>query len=130
MARKKTVKAVEPVVEEKTPATEPEKVDEPEKVEEQEEPVTAKDIEKAVKKMEENDNPHYFKVHQKKDFIRMVPYRTPVPMYKLPEDIRKYLKGKGFGTNVYEKSQEWLDKHHADMKMIEKLKKFISENYL
>jgi hypothetical protein len=80
--------------------------------------------------MEENDNPHYFKVHQKKDFIRMVPYRTPVPMYKLPEDIRKYLKGKGFGTNVYEKSQEWLDKHHADMKMIEKLKKFISENYL
>ena len=60
----------------------------------------------------------------------MKPYRTPVPMYKLPEDIRKYLLRRGFGTNVWEKSDEWLDRHHADKEMIEKLKKFISENYL
>jgi hypothetical protein len=36
----------------------------------------------------------------------------------------------GFGTNVYEKGEEWLHRHGADMKKIEELKKFISEHYL
>ena len=60
----------------------------------------------------------------------MQSYRTAIPMYQLPEDLQKYLLTKGFGTNVYLKPKEWLEKHHADPKMIEKLKKFISENYL
>lgn len=94
-----------------------------------EEPITVLSIEEAVKRFESPEVKR-FDVHTKGWFIKMKPYRTPVPMYKIPEDIRKYLLRKGFGTNVWEKSDEWLDKHHADKEMIEKLKKFISENYL
>lgn len=52
---------------------------------------------------------------------------APVPMFKLPADIRQYLINKGFTSDVYKKDKEWLEKHGADMKMIEKLKQFLTE---
>lgn len=136
MAKKATKKASKKVevkeeVMVETPITTPEA--EPNPIIEEEKPVTVEEIEKVVEKLE---NPKSepaiknFKVHTKGGFIKMQSYRTPIPMYQLPEDIRKYLLNKGFGTNVWEKSDEWLDKHHADKAMIEKLKKFISENFL
>jgi hypothetical protein len=48
-------------------------------------------------------------------------------MFKLPADIRQYLINNGFTSDVYKKDKEWLEKHHADMKMIEKLKNFLTE---
>lgn len=52
---------------------------------------------------------------------------APVPLFKLPADIRQYLINKGFSSDVYKKDKEWLIKHGADMEMIEKLKKFLTE---
>ena len=133
-ATKKTKKVEKAVVEEvtvETPTTTPEA--EPTPIIEEEKPVTVEEIEKAVEKFEsQKAEPAIknFKVHTKGWFIKMQSYRTPIPMYQVPEDIRKYLLNKWFGTNVWEKSDEWLDKHHADKAMIEKLKKFISENFL
>lgn len=69
-------------------------------------------------------------VFQKSSFIKTKAYNTPVCLYELPEDIRTYLTNMWWWTNVYEKGEKWLVKHWADMKMIEKLKKFISEHYL
>ena len=69
-------------------------------------------------------------VYQKSSFIKTKAYNTPVCLYELPEDIRTYLTNMWWGTNVYEKGEEWLVKHWADMEIIEKLKKFISEHYL
>lgn len=88
-----------------------------------------KEIEKVEEKMEilgKVKSP----VYQKSSFIKTKAYNTPVCLYELPEDIRTYLTNMWWGTNVYEKGEEWLVKHWADMKMIEKLKKFISEHYL
>jgi hypothetical protein len=69
-------------------------------------------------------------VYQKSSFIKTKAYNTPVCLYELPEDIRTYLTNMWWWTNVYEKWEERLVRHWADMKMIEKLKKFISEHYL
>ena len=88
-----------------------------------------KEIEKVEKKMEiigKVKSP----VFQKSAFIKTKAYSTPVCLYELPEDIRKYLTNMWWWTNVYEKWEEWLIKHWADMDMIEKLKVFISEHYL
>jgi len=88
-----------------------------------------KEIEKVEEKMEilgKVKSP----VFQKSSFIKTKAYNTPVCLYELPEDIRTYLTNMWWWTNVYEKGEEWLVKHWADMKMIEKLKKFISEHYL
>lgn len=88
-----------------------------------------KEIEKVEEKMEilgKVKSP----VYQKSSFIKTKAYNTPVCLYELPEDIRTYLTNMWWWTNVYEKGEEWLVKHGADMKMIEKLKKFISEHYL
>lgn len=88
-----------------------------------------KEIEKVEEKMEilgKVKSP----VYQKSSFIKTKAYNTPVCLYELPEDIRTYLTNMGWWSNVYEKGEEWLVKHWADMKMIEKLKKFISEHYL
>ena len=52
---------------------------------------------------------------------------APFPMFKLPEDIRRYLISKGLTTDVYKMDKEWLEKHNVDMEMIEKLKKFLTE---
>lgn len=93
--------------------------------------ISDKDIEKAAKKVERNDGKIEFQVHKKAGwFIRTQTYRNPIPMYKLPQDLQQYLLNKGFGTNVWEKDKAWLEKHKADPKMIEKLKAFISGNYL
>lgn len=89
-----------------------------------------KEINKVEKVMEKKEEVKVFQVHQAKWFIRTKAYRTAIPMYKIPADIRQYLLNKGFGTNVWEKDKAWLERHHADMEMIERLKKFISENYL
>lgn len=50
---------------------------------------------------------------------------APVPLFRLPEDIRNYLVKKGFSSDVWKKDKEWLEKHGADMEMIEKLKQFL-----
>lgn len=52
--------------------------------------------------------------------------QASVPMFMIPADIRQYLINKWFGTNVWRRDKEWLEKHGADMKMIEKLKQFLS----
>lgn len=58
--------------------------------------------------------------------IRFEAKVAPVPMFKLPPELRQYLVNKWFGTSVWKKDKEWLEKHWADMEMIEKLKKFLS----
>lgn len=88
------------------------------------------EVEKKIEKLEDeigkaNGNP----VHQKQGFIRTVSLRSPIPMYQLPEDIQQYLKNMCFGTNVYLMDKEWLEKHNADMEMINKLKQYISEHF-
>ena len=65
-------------------------------------------------------------VQQPKWRIRFEAAVAPVPMFKLPADIRQYLINKWFGTNVWRKDKEWLERHWADMEMIEKLKKFLT----
>ena len=69
-------------------------------------------------------------VYQKSSFIKTKAHNTPVCLYELPEDIRTYLTNMWWWSNVYEKWEERLVRHWADMDMIEKLKKFISEHYL
>ena len=88
-----------------------------------------KEIEKVEEKMEVLGRVRT-PVYQKSSFIKTKAYNSPVCLYELPEDIRTYLTNMWWWTNVYEKWEEWLIKHWADMKMIEKLKKFISEHYL
>lgn len=51
---------------------------------------------------------------------------APVPMFKLPEDIRKYLVNHWFSSDVYKKDKEWLEKHGADMNIIKKLKEYLT----
>lgn len=58
--------------------------------------------------------------------IRFEAQVAAVPMFKLPPDIRQYLINKWFGTNVWKRDKERLEKHWADMEMIEKLKKFLT----
>ncbi len=48
-------------------------------------------------------------------------------MFKLPEDIRRYLINNGLTSDVYKKDKERLEKHNVDMKMVEKLKQFLTE---
>jgi hypothetical protein len=69
-------------------------------------------------------------VHQKLNAIRFKSLRWPISHRELPEDIQRWLRNKWYGTNIYQKDKEWLEKHNVDMKMIEKLKKFINDKYL
>lgn len=68
-------------------------------------------------------------VHQKW-FLRMKAVRWPIDKSKLPEDIQKWLTNKGYGTNIYLRSKEELEKRHVDLEMVQKLKDFISKNFL
>lgn len=52
---------------------------------------------------------------------------APFPMFKVPEDIRRYLVSHWLTTDVYKKSKEWLEKHKVDPEVVEKLKKFLTE---
>ncbi len=51
---------------------------------------------------------------------------APVPMFKVPADIRQYLINNGLTTDVRRKDKEWLEKHNVDMKMVAKLKNFLT----
>ena len=68
-------------------------------------------------------------VFQKSWFIKTKVLKNPIPMFLLPEKFRTYLRSKGFWTNVYEKDKEWLEKHGADMEIINELKVYLSEHY-
>jgi len=66
-------------------------------------------------------------VHMQARGIRFQKFDAPVPMFMIRDDeLRSYLVTKGFWTNVYQKSKEWLESHWADMKMIERLKKYVT----
>jgi hypothetical protein len=52
---------------------------------------------------------------------------APYPLFMLPEEIRKYLIKKWFNSEIYKKDKEWLEKHHVDMEIVEKLKQFLTE---
>lgn len=99
---------------------------------EEEENLPDEQVEKEIKKVEEMMVIGKVRkpIYQKSSFIKTKVLRTPPCLYELPDDIRKYLTNKGWGTNIYLKGEEWLVKHNADMNMIEKLKKFISEHYM
>ena len=83
------------------------------------------EVEEKMEKLWEVNAP----VYQQSSFIKTKVYTTPVPLYELPEDLRQYLINMWFWTNVYEKWEEWLHAHGADMEKIEELKKFISEHF-
>lgn len=59
-------------------------------------------------------------------WIRFEAQVAPVPMFMLPEHLQRYLLNNGFGTNVWKRDKEWLERHGADMEMIEELKRFLS----
>lgn len=52
---------------------------------------------------------------------------APYPIFMLPEHIRRYLISHGFTSELYKKDKEWLEKHNVDMKIVEDLKKFLTE---
>lgn len=99
---------------------------------EEEEDISEEELDKEIKEVEEMMVIGKVRkpVYQKSSFIKTKVLKTPLCLYELPDDIRKYLTNKGWWTNVYLKGEEWLVKHNADMNMIEKLKKFISEHYM
>ena len=62
--------------------------------------------------------------------IKFETFAAPVPIFMIKdEELRQYLINTGFWTDVWRMDKEWLEKHWADMKMIERLKKYLSENY-
>lgn len=63
-------------------------------------------------------------------FLKFKAVRWPVDKSKLPEDIQKWLTNKGYGTNIYLRSKEELEKKHVDLDMVQKLKDFISKNFI
>lgn len=100
---------------------------------EEEENLPEEQVEKEIKKVEEEMNVigHVrSRVFQKSSFIKTKSLKAPVCLSALPDDLRKYLVNKWWWPNVYEKGEEWLLKHKADMEKIEKLKKFLSDHYL
>lgn len=68
-------------------------------------------------------------VHQG-GFLKFKAVRWPVDKSKLPEDIQKWLTNKGYWTNIYLRSKEELEKKHVDFDMVQKLKDFISKNFI
>lgn len=69
-------------------------------------------------------------VHQAGKHLKMKSVMTPVNKRELPRHLQAWLTNKGYGTNVYLESKEWLEKHNVDMDKIEELKKFINDRYL
>lgn len=49
-----------------------------------------------------------------------------VPLFKLPEDIRRYLVSNWLPTSVWKWDKERLEKKKVDMNMVNKLKEFLS----
>ena len=69
-------------------------------------------------------------VHQAGKYLKIKGVVAPVPKKDLPKHLQTWLTNKGYGTNVYLESKEWLERHHVDMDKIEELKKFINDRYL
>ena len=65
-------------------------------------------------------------VQQPRGRIKFEAQLAAVPMFKLPEDIRRYLTSHGLPTNVWKWDKERLEKKKVDMEVVEKLKKFLS----
>jgi len=133
MAKKaKNVKPVEEVKQE-TPTETPTETETPTTSGVEEDSLSEKKLEKEIKHVEEEMTVIWHvrsKVYQKSSFIKTKTLKTFPTLNQLPEDIRKYLTNKWWGSNVYLKWEERLLKHKADMNMIEKLKKFLSDHYL
>lgn len=129
MAKKKaTAKAVEEVKENVELET-PEIIEDPRKEE------AEKELEKPTQKVKvKNDVIGKLKggkeVHQPGQHLKVKSVRAPISKSELPKDLQRWLTNKGYGTNVYLESKEWLERHHVDMSKIEELKKFINDRYL
>ena len=65
-------------------------------------------------------------VQQPKGRIKFEAQLAAVPMFKLPEEIRRYLTSHGLPTTVWQWDKEKLEKRWVDMWMVEKLKEFLS----
>ena len=65
-------------------------------------------------------------VQQPRGRIKFEAQLAAVPMFRLPEDIRRYLTSHGLPTNVWKWDKERLEKKKVDMEVVEKLKKFLS----
>ena len=63
---------------------------------------------------------------QPKGRIKFEAQLATVPMFKLPEEIRRYLISNGLPTTVWKWDKEKLESRNVDMTMVEKLKKFLS----
>lgn len=127
MAKKKaTAKAVEEVKEE-VKVEEEVKADPEVKEEEKEEKPTQKVKVKSdvIGKLKGGKE-----VHQPGQHLKVKSVRAPISKSELPKDLQRWLTNKGYGTNVYLESKEWLERHHVDMSKIEELKKFINDRYL
>ena len=65
-------------------------------------------------------------VQQPRGRIKFEAQLAAVPMFKLPEDIRRYLTSHWLPTTVWQWDKEKLEKRGVDKKMVEKLKEFLS----
>lgn len=66
-------------------------------------------------------------VVQPKGRIRFEAQQSAFPLFMLPADIRSYLVAHWLTSDVYKKDKEWLEKHNVDMKIVQKLKEFLTE---
>lgn len=65
-------------------------------------------------------------VRQPRGRIRFEAQVAPVPMFKMPPEIRRYLVSHWLTTDVWRKDKEWLEKHNVDPVMVKKLKDFLT----
>ena len=65
-------------------------------------------------------------VQQPRWRIKFEAQLAAVPMFKLPEDIRRYLTSNWLPTTVWQWDKEKLEKRWVDKNMVEKLKEFLS----
>ena len=65
-------------------------------------------------------------VQQPKGRIKFEAQLAAVPLFKLPEDIRRYLVSNWLPTTVWKWDKEKLEKRKVNLDMVEKLKKFLS----
>lgn len=65
-------------------------------------------------------------VQQPRGRIKFEAQYSAVPMFKLPEELRRYLTSHWLPTTVWKWDKEKLEKRGVDMKMVEELKEFLS----
>ena len=66
-------------------------------------------------------------VSKPKGRIKFEAQVAPYPIFKLPEELRRWIINNWLTTDVYKWSKEKLEKRHVDMEMVEKLKEFLTE---